>query len=327
VTNNTCNLNCRYCYGGYGNRKGYRDYSTKELLKIIDELKELGTQLITLHGGESLLRKDIGELINYAKHKGFYISFNTNGYLVSAKISEIKCVDTVVLSLDGLEESNDKNRGKGCYEKVMEAIDIVKQNHLPLVISATLTRDNMHDMRALAELGHLKNIRIQYSILYNHEVLKDRCAEIVMSDAEIRQTVQEIWNLKKQGYPIYYSENVLEVTIHWPFSYEKRYITQDDAYSLKKAIFLPCYHGRLKYQIDADGRVVTCWAHDIVNAPNIREFGVGGAIKRCRDANTCKYCAFLANNEHNALMHLSPKSIWNILCIHLADVLKIKSSK
>ena len=31
-----------------------------------------------MHGGESLLRKDIGDVINYML-RGFYISFNTNG--------------------------------------------------------------------------------------------------------------------------------------------------------------------------------------------------------------------------------------------------------
>lgn len=327
VTNNKCNLRCRYCYGNYGERTGYNDYSTRELLKIIDELKGLGTQLLTLHGGESLLRKDMGEIINYAKHKGFYISFNTNGYMVPHRMHELKCVDTMVISLDGLEESNDKNRGAGCFKKVMEAIDLVMKTNIPLVISATLTRDNMHDMEVLAELARNKKFMIQYSILYNHELMKDKCADIVMSDKEIRETVWKIRDLKKRGYPIYYSENVLKLSINWPFSYNKRYLTQEDEKCLSNLRLAPCYHGRLKYQIDADGRVVTCWAHDIADAPNVKEMGVPGAIKKCHDDNRCRYCTFLANNEHNALMHLSPRNIWDILCIHFADVLKIRSLK
>jgi sulfatase maturation enzyme AslB (radical SAM superfamily) len=59
VTNNSCDLKCSYCYGDYGGRTGYKDYSTKDLIRIIDELKTLGTRLLTMHGGESLLRKDI----------------------------------------------------------------------------------------------------------------------------------------------------------------------------------------------------------------------------------------------------------------------------
>ena len=108
VTNNGCNLNCSYCYGNYGERK-QKDYSTKELLKIIDELKQQGTKLLTVHGGESLLRKDIGEILNYAKNKGFYISLNTNGYYVKSRINDIKFLDNICLSLDGTKENNDKN--------------------------------------------------------------------------------------------------------------------------------------------------------------------------------------------------------------------------
>ena len=325
VTNNSCNLNCIYCYGRYGERKKYPDYSTKDLVRIIDELKKSGTRLLTLHGGESLLRKDIGEIINYAKHKGFYISFNTNGYLVKKRINELKPVDTVCLSLDGNKESNDKNRGTGCFDKVIEAMDELKLNHIPYVISATLTRDNINDMEFLAKLAKEKNTRIQYSILYNADYLAKEHPEIVMSDREIRSTVKDILNLKKAGYPIYYSDNVLNASINWPYNYEETGFLLNRKFDKNKLKHhIPCYHGKLKYQIDADGRVVTCWAHDNADAPNIKELGVKEALKKCSDEDECKCCTFLANNEHNALMNLGIKNIWNILKIQVSDAFKIK---
>lgn len=322
VTNNKCNLNCSYCYGKYGERK-QKDYSTIEFLKIIDELKDLGARLLTMHGGESLLRRDISEIFNYAKLKGFCISLNTNGYLVPVRIKEICCVDTVILSLDGRKESNDKNRGNGCYDKVMEAIEVLTENHVPVVVSATLTAENMQDMEYLAELAVEKNFRVQYSILYNYSAMKDKGCGVVMSDAEIRETIKKIFTLKKKGYPVYYSYNVLESAIKWPVSFEKRWFKKGEE-TIKNYRFVPCYHGRLKYQIDADGRVITCWAHDYADAPNVKERGVAGAIKECHDRNTCAYCAFLANNEHNALMHLSPRNILNIMRIQVEDAFKIK---
>jgi MoaA/NifB/PqqE/SkfB family radical SAM enzyme len=207
----------------------------------------------------------------------------------------------------------------------MEAIDSVKKNNLPIVVSATLTKDNMKDMELLAQLAKEKGFRIQYSILYNSGSLKEECSDIVMSDKEIRETNQKILELKKRRFPIYYSYNVLKLAIQWPVPYDKRYFTENEKLP-EKIRLQPCYHGKLKYQIDADGRVVTCWAHDYANAPNIKELGVSEAIKKCHDDDKCNYCAFLANNEHNAVMHLSPRNIWNILCIHVLDSLKIKHS-
>ena len=87
--------------GDYGHRKGIPDFTTRELLKIIDELKEMGTRILTLHGGESLLQRDFGEIVNYAKLKGFYVSLNSNGTLVPKRISELKYLDNLCISMDG----------------------------------------------------------------------------------------------------------------------------------------------------------------------------------------------------------------------------------
>jgi len=137
--------------------------------------------------------------------------------------------------------------------------------------------------------------------------------------------VRKILDVKKKGLPVFYSDNVLKVAINWPNMYNnKGYFIQEAHKSYKKNRLIPCYHGKLKYYLDADGRIVTCWAHNIKDAPNIRNLGVAAAIKKCHDNNSCKYCAFLSNNEQNALMHLSIRNIWNILYIHLSDIFKIK---
>lgn len=328
VTNNKCNLNCRYCYGSYGERSKFVDYSTKELLKIIDNLKDLGTGLLTLHGGESLLRKDIGEICNYAKLKGFYVSLNTNGYLVPNKIEEIKCLDNICLSLDGREENNDKNRGTGCYQKVIEAMAVIKKYDRPCVLSATLTKDTVGDMEYLAELAQRNNCRLQYSILYNVDKMEGKYPDMVMTDNETRGVTHEILELKKKGYPIYYSQNVLAAAVDWPVRYDERmFFTEGEIDYKNNHNFIPCYHGRLKYQIDADGRVITCWAHDDPAAPNVKALGVAAAIKKCHDTDQCRCCAFLANNEHNALLNLSFKSIVGLVYIHIADAFKIKNPR
>lgn len=322
VTNNSCNFRCSYCYGDYGHRKGIPDFTTKELLKIIDELKQMGTRILTLHGGESLLRKDFGEILNYAKLKGFYVSLNSNGTLVPKRIAELKCLDNLCISLDGNEESNDKNRGKGSFKQAIAALEAAKKNNIPIVVSATLTKDNITDMEFLAELGKTMNFKIQYSILYNYGKLNKA---IIMTDRDIRQVTNKILNLKKRGYPIYYADNVLISSVQWPESYDEvRFFRKKDSDYTKHLRLVPCYHGKLKYQIDADGRVVTCWAHDDPNAPNINNLGLKEALRQCNEKKDCEFCCFLANNEHNAVMHMSPRNILWMTILHIIESLKIK---
>ena len=322
VTNNSCNFKCTYCYGDYGHRKDIPDFSTRKLLKIIDELKEMGTKILTLHGGESLLRKDFGEILNYAKLKGFYVSLNSNGTFVPRKITELKCLDNLCISIDGNEESNDKNRGKGSFKQAVAALESAKQHKIPIVVSATLTKDSIDDMEFLAELGKKMDFMLQYSILYNFDNVKN---EVKMTDREVRRVVKKIYDLKKCGYPIYYADTVLKHSIAWPASYDDtRYFSRKDREYTKDLGLIPCYHGRFKFQIDADGRIVTCWAHNKADAPNINNLGLKEALNQCKKNKDCEYCCFLANIEHNAVMDLSFKNIFGMVAIHIIDALKIK---
>ena len=319
VTNNHCDLKCTYCYGDYGNRHGYRDYTTVQLLKTIDELWGLGTRLLTIHGGEAMLRKDIGEIVNYCKLRGFYVSFNTNGFQVPERIEEVRCVDTMVVSMDGREENHDTHRGKGSFATALRAVRAAVASGIPTVIHSTLTREVMHDLEWLAELAQSMGVRVQYSILYNPQ--EDRVSDMRMSESETRATAQKILDLKRAGFPIYYSDNVLLTTVHWPAAHDKKFTRSDREFSSKFRL-VPCYHGRLKYQIDADGRVVECWATDYPDAPNIKNLGISGALRQCHDNKKCYHCTLMANNEHNAFMHMSPRNLWNIARIHVADSLK-----
>lgn len=321
VTNNGCNLSCSYCYGCYGESRKVQDYSTQELIDIIDELWLLGTRNLTVHGGESLLRKDIGLLFNYMKHKGFYVSLNTNGTFVPQMIDQLRCIDCICVSLDGRQEINDKHRGKGSYTMAVEAMKVIVKNNIPLVIHATLTRDNMNDMEYLCDLTRQMKGRLQFSILYNADKFTD--TETVMDDSQTRTVLREILRLKKSGYPIYYSTRTLEAAIDWPFSYDDKFYTieGDNVSDYKKRV--RCFHGFLKYYLDADGKVLTCWRHNHADAPNLRKLGVKKAIDECHKINSCKYCPFLSNNEHNAIFCLIPGSTLDMVRLQIQDALKI----
>lgn len=325
VTNNRCNLSCKYCYGKYGERANYRDYTTKELIEIIDKLWDIGTRNFTVHGGESLLRRDIGQILNYMKLRGFYVSLNTNGILIPQKMDEVKCVDTICISLDGAEEAHDKNRGKGSYKRAMNAIEIVLKNKVPLVAHVTLTRNNINDIESLAQEALKSGFRLQYSILYNTGRLD---SNEVLTDQEIRECANKILSLKKKGYPIYYSAGVMNAVIKWPFPIDKKSTITvaewNNNLSSQYKEYIECYHGVLKYQIDADGRVITCWGHDDYDAPNINDIGIEKAIKQCTERKNCKCCTFMANNEHNLMFSLNLRTIIDLIFLQISDIWKMR---
>ena len=73
--------------------------------------------------------------------------------------------------------------------------------------------------------------------------------------------------------------------------------------------------------------MVLCWAQNDADAPNVKKVGVAKAIQSCHDNKKCEYCVFLANNEHNAVLNLGLKNIWDIAAIQFADALEIRKKK
>lgn len=75
-----CNYKCKYCFAHFNRQK---DLSLEQWKKIIDNLKLSGmVSAINFAGGEPMLYKNFGELLNYAKSSGFEVSLISNGSLL-----------------------------------------------------------------------------------------------------------------------------------------------------------------------------------------------------------------------------------------------------
>ena len=122
----TCNLKCRHCYMSSDAQKYEGELTTEEAKRFIDDLAEFNVPVLLFSGGEPLMRKDFFELAEYAAAKGIRPTLSTNGTLITREVAErIKKIGVgyVGISLDGLQEVNDKFRGKeGAFQAAMEGI-------------------------------------------------------------------------------------------------------------------------------------------------------------------------------------------------------------
>ncbi len=324
VVNNKCNWDCVYCFGDYPNRREV-DYTTDEIKYVIDELYRMGARYINMHGGETLLRNDIGELVHYAKHKGMYVCVITNGSLLANKIDEVKAVDNLTISLDGGAEGNDRNRGEGTYEASLAAIRLAVKSGIPLRVQATLTRHTMNDIGTLARLAQEEGFHLQFSILF--KPLK-RAQDCQMSPEEIRRTVQEIRKYKAMGYPIFTSDRVLDASYHWPFDYnESHHVTENQIPDTYRPYHIPCFYSRTKFTIEADGYIYPCFltTDGSFKPLNWKEVGVEKAIAHVQQRNTCKACPAMTQNDHNALLGLNIRQVGYLVKDQLKETLGIKN--
>ena len=162
-----CNLHCNGCWAGeYGNKL---NLSFDEIDDIITQGKELGIYMYIYTGGEPLVRKN--DLMRICrKHSDcIFLSF-TNGTLIDEAFADemLKVKNFVpAISLEGFEEATDSRRGKGTYQKVINAIGILNRKHLIYGISACYTSANMESISSEEFYDKLIEMGV-YFIWYFH---------------------------------------------------------------------------------------------------------------------------------------------------------------
>ncbi|MBP7652465.1 radical SAM protein [Candidatus Dependentiae bacterium] len=307
-----CNLKCIYCYGDFYSKTRELEMSTEQILHIIDGLHKMGTQYISVSGGEPLLQKDIGLIIDHIKSKGCECTIATNGFLLPNKINEIKNVDLLAISLDGNELENDLNRGKGCFKKTMKGIETALIHKIPVVINSVLTKNNINSIDYLCQIGKLFKIKIKFGLLvYSDDKRKKNIYDdIALNDIEIKNAIKKIIELKKNGAPILYSLKAYDLSFQWKDHSKIYYWNEIPDFSYAK-----CYAGKMFFHIDSDSSVYPCCVFfDSFKAKKIVEVGLENALKHAETQNLCKACAKPGYIEHNLIYGLDPYTVYsNIL--------------
>lgn len=90
-----CNLSCKYCDTDFEISKS-KEYTSNELLNVIESLGKPIPSIISLTGGEPLLStKFLKEFLRLAKRKGFKIYLETNATLPDNLLDVLDWIDIV----------------------------------------------------------------------------------------------------------------------------------------------------------------------------------------------------------------------------------------
>jgi len=189
-------------------------------MRIVDEIHSFGATYLGLSGGEPLLRKDLPEIIGYAKKTGLNVSLITNGYFVDGKIFDnlVRHEVRVSLSVDGPEEINDAIRGKDAYAKAVLAIEKTSKAGLLDCLVATLANvDSTRNNVTSEDMEHVIQLAEKYGARWVviHGFIPFNRTKEHLAKAPSPKQYEEIWNevydlrLKYKGKP--------EVNVYCPF--------------------------------------------------------------------------------------------------------------
>lgn len=146
-----CNLHCTGCYANAGENT-IEKLSWDTFDSIITEAKTLwGVHFLVISGGEPMAYRSDGKGILDAaeKHPDVFFMMYTNGTLITDKVAERMAKlgnISPAFSLEGWRERTDERRGTGVFDKVVAAMDRLRQVGVPFGISLTATRHNAEEI-------------------------------------------------------------------------------------------------------------------------------------------------------------------------------------
>lgn len=184
-----CNLKCIHCYAHAKDQTFKNELSTEQGKVLLDDLAQFGSPVILFSGGEPTIRKDLPELAEYAVSKGMRAVISTNGTLISKEMAHILKeigLSYVGISIDGVEETNDRFRGvKGAFKAALKGIENCRDAGIKVGLRFTINKFNVNDISNIFKL--LEDMEIPRACFY-HLVYAGRGTEIIKEDLSLDET-------------------------------------------------------------------------------------------------------------------------------------------
>ncbi len=227
-----CNLSCLHCYADAKSVCSPDEMSTEEAKTFIRGLAEFGVPVLLFSGGEPLLRKDIFELADFAREQGIRPALSTNGTLINESVADTLRelgFSEVGISLDGIEENNDRFRGKkGSFKAALRGIRTCVSKGLRVSLRLVITQFNYRDIPTILQLVEDENIG---RVCFYHLAYSGRGGKLQKEDLSLKETravvdliCQRTQDFHKRGLP----KEILTVDNHTDGVYVYLKLKQQD---------------------------------------------------------------------------------------------------
>ena len=212
---NHCNLACTTCPReykyGFEMDKGL--ITVAQAKNIIDEVWPYLDSIGLTGMGETFMFSDIEEVVDYihSKNKGIIISVSTNAVLPKFvdKVSKvIGKIDTIQISIDGLNEIYELIRLKSSFQKLDENLReisrLAQNTETDLMLNMVVTKENYHHMSKLVKYADEVGVKYMDFTLFNLASVTDidrsyyqfyKSPEFLLAVNELEETILKTPNV------------------------------------------------------------------------------------------------------------------------------------
>jgi len=258
-----CNQRCKMCnnweeYSKYKND----ELTTEEIEDIMGQLAARRVQIISLTGGEPLIRKDILEVVGIIKRLGMNVHIVSNGTLLTKEMVTglVEAgLDSITVSIDGAKASTHNSiRGfKNAFEKAVEGMRTAREfgnGRLHIGTNTVFMSETIDEIPDVVDLAHqlgAQSVRLMplhpVSPLPEHrKQIFNMIEDIAEQGDKVDESIDEFIKRCKKYRVHTYSSIYLKSF--------RRY------FASPKKMHFPCYAGYVGAIIDNIGRVAPCWA-------------------------------------------------------------------
>jgi MoaA/NifB/PqqE/SkfB family radical SAM enzyme len=280
-----CNFRCRFCHYWARPSSAQEEPPVSAYAEGARKLARLGSLLVSLAGGEPLLRTDLPEIVRVVGRYHFPF-LTTNGWLVRAELARDLMrggLWGVSVSIDYADpDRHDARRGMvGAWEQAWRAVEMFSDARAHkwqrVNVIAVLMEDNLEQMASLVEMARRRGA---YFMVQPYGQLKTGSAAYVHNNGPVAPRLLDLH------------------ARHLNFLSNRKYLERFDQF-LGGGVG-GCKAGRAFFNIDADGGVAICVEQRHRPVGNLYRDGLGRLCRRLRSAaggNRCTGCWYNCRGE------------------------------
>lgn len=182
-----CNFRCKMCtIGRPGTINRDDELDTARILSLLHEVRQCGTKILGIWGGEPLIHKDLGVILDATRSLGMHTYIVTNGYLLDAARRKIMLqagVNTVSVSLDHTSSAgHDSLRGKeGAFDQIIANIRAIiseSNGKFNIGINMLVHKENIDEIVKMARLACQEGLKwLKFMPALAGDPFNDKCFE------------------------------------------------------------------------------------------------------------------------------------------------------
>lgn len=157
-----CNEQCVHCYcvveHGKEAEAAKRELTYEEIVRVLDQLAELGCLYVTFSGGEVLVRRDFFDIVEHARRRGFVYRVYTNGIgLTEERARRLAALEplTVELSIFSADAAvhDAITRVPGSFGRLIAAVHRLKSHGVRVYLKTVVMKPNLGSLPGVRTLA------------------------------------------------------------------------------------------------------------------------------------------------------------------------------